>query len=192
MPCYVFAQSMGVLCNCCGIILPSLVEHTLNSYPPRPFQYSDALIEVALVSSTFLALIQGQGDISNSYFFFNKECSEAPGCVSRINGQSAYFYKKLACLLSNSQQCFWLLAIVICLDCAMPRGFSCESGPHCARYCRDTTKRSLSYSKANLRWVWEKNFPESKVPRPTSNQFTVLQDLVLSFVFSSILFTQNR
>lgn len=46
--------------------------------------------------------------------------------------------------------------------------------------------------KANLRWVWEKNFPESKVPGPTSKQFTALQTLGLTLVFSSVLFIQHR
>lgn len=45
----------------------------------------------------------------------------------------------------------------------------------------ETQQKGLCHTlKTNLRWVWEKNFPESKVPRPTSKQFTVLQALVLS------------
>lgn len=57
----------------------------------------------------------------------------------------------------------------------------------------ETQQKSLCHTlKANLRWVWEKNFPEAKVPGPTSKQFTALQTLGLSLVFSSVLFIQHR
>lgn len=57
----------------------------------------------------------------------------------------------------------------------------------------ETQQKGLCLTlKANLRWVWEKNFPESKVPGPTFKQFTVLQTLGLTLVFSSVLVIQHR
>jgi len=57
----------------------------------------------------------------------------------------------------------------------------------------ETQQKGLCHTlKENLRWVQEKNFPESKVPGPTSKLFTALQTLGLSLVVSSVLFIQHR
>lgn len=53
----------------------------------------------------------------------------------------------------------------------------------------ETQQKDLCHTlKANLRWVWEKNFLKSKVLGPISKLFTALQTLSLFLVFSSALF----